>query len=238
MDTRATFPVTPETKVHRQPARASYDRALAYSILDEALVASVGFVEGEQPFVIPMAFARWEDELVLHAATASRFHRRLAEGPRLCVTVTLLDALVLARSAMHHSLNYRSVIVIGRARELVNERDKVRALARLVDHVLPRRSGACRPPNTIELRATRVFALPLEQVSVKRRTGGVLDDEADLELPYWGGLVPLEQRALEPEPDSRRAPLGEVPPGVSHYDRGAFARAAQVEEVAVNGREL
>src|SRR5688500_1420597 len=147
MESSSTFPVTPQTRVHRQPARASYDREVAHAILDEALVAAVGFVDREQPFVIPMAFARQGERLLLHAATSSRFHRVLGSGAPICVTVTLLDGLVLARSAMHHSINYRSVVVLGCAEEISEEVAKLAALARLVDHVLPGRSSATRPPN-------------------------------------------------------------------------------------------
>jgi nitroimidazol reductase NimA-like FMN-containing flavoprotein (pyridoxamine 5'-phosphate oxidase superfamily) len=221
MDTPSTFPVTPETRVHRQPARASYDRELAYSILDEALVAAVGFSDGEQPFVIPMAFARQGERLLLHAASSSRFQRVLGSGAPLCVTVTLLDGLVLARSAMHHSVNYRSVVVLGRAEEISEGGAKLAALARLVDHVLPGRSSATRPPNAVELKATRVFALPLSAVSVKRRSGGPLDDAEDLTLPYWAGVVPLEQRALAPVPDPLHPPLGSEPSGIRAYQRGS-----------------
>jgi nitroimidazol reductase NimA-like FMN-containing flavoprotein (pyridoxamine 5'-phosphate oxidase superfamily) len=224
MSSPSTFPVTPETRVQRSPSRASYDRALAHAILDEALVASVGFVEKEQPFVIPMAFAREDERLILHAATNSRFHRVLASGAPLCVTVTLLDGLVLARSAMHHSVNYRSVVVLGRAEEVTRDDEKLAALARLLEHVLPGRSRASRPPNAVELKATRVFAVPLVAVSVKQRSGGPLDDAEDLALPYWAGVVPLAQRALGPIPDAAHPPVGVEPGGIDGYDRQALGK--------------
>ena len=224
METRGDFPVTAKTQVHRSPTRASYDRELAYGILDEALVASVGFVAGGQPFVIPMAFARLGDRLVLHAASSSRFHRVLAAGAPLCVTVTLLDGLVLARSAMHHSMNYRSVVVLGNATELTTDVDKLAACARLVDHVLPGRAQACRPPNALELKATRIFALPLEEVSIKRRSGGPLDDALDLTLPYWAGVVPFEQRVLAAVPDALHAPVASEPNGLAGYCRSVSAQ--------------
>jgi nitroimidazol reductase NimA-like FMN-containing flavoprotein (pyridoxamine 5'-phosphate oxidase superfamily) len=219
MEARSSFAVTPRSQVHRSPARASYDRALAYAILDEALVASVGFSAEGNPFVIPMVYARLDDQLVLHAASKSRFALELAAGAPLCVTVTLVDGLVLARSALHHSMNYRSVIAHGRVVELTEDGDKLAALARLVDHVLPGRSRACRPPNALELKATRVFALPLEEVSVKRRSGGPLDDAEDLALPYWAGVVPLAARAGVPVPDSAHAPLGSEPAELGAYSR-------------------
>jgi uncharacterized protein len=224
METRAPFPITPLTKVSRLPARASYDGAVAYAILDEALVAAVGFVDGEQPFVIPMAYARHGDALVLHAASASRFQRVLASGVRLCVTITLVDGIVLARSAFHHSMNYRSVVVLGSPTELTNEPDKLAALASLVDHALPGRSTACRPPSAIELKATRVFALPLVEVSVKRRTGGPLDDAEDLESSCWAGVIPFAPRAGTPEPDAAHPPRGPEPSGLAIYDRATFTR--------------
>jgi nitroimidazol reductase NimA-like FMN-containing flavoprotein (pyridoxamine 5'-phosphate oxidase superfamily) len=219
MDTRPTFAVTPHTKVQRRPDRASYDRALAYSILDEALVAAVAFDMGDGPCIIPMAFARLGDHLILHGASTSRLQRTLAEGRRVCVCVTLVDGIVLSRSAMHHSLNYRSVVVFGTPAEVVTEAEKCEALARLVDHVVPRRSEATRAPNQLELRATRVFRLPLVEVSVKQRSGGPVEDEADLELPYWAGVIPLEVSALQPVSDERHEPLVAVPNAVAHYER-------------------
>jgi hypothetical protein len=143
----------------------------------------------------------------------------LASGARLCVTATLLDGLVLARSAMHHSLNYRSVVVLGAAEEVTDTDAKLRALARLVDHVVEGRSAACRAPNALELKATRVFSLPLEEVSVKRRSGGPLDDAEDLGLPFWAGVVPLEQRAGTAIPDPVQAPLAAPPSALSGYRR-------------------
>jgi nitroimidazol reductase NimA-like FMN-containing flavoprotein (pyridoxamine 5'-phosphate oxidase superfamily) len=236
MEARSSFAVTPPTVVHRRPARASYDRALAYAVFDEALVANVGFAEDGQPFVLPMVFARLDDRLVLHAASKSRFAAHLATGAPVCVNVTLLDGLVLARSAMHHSANYRSAVAFGRAVELTDDADKLVALARLVDHVLPGRSLACRPPNALELKATRVFALPLEEVSVKCRSGGPLDDSDDLALPYWAGVVPLALRAGVPLADRAHAPCVEEPAALSAYERGVrpdpardAARALEVQ---------
>lgn len=222
METKS-FTVTERSRVRRQPARASYEASVAYAILDEALVACVGFAIEGRPFVIPMAFARDGDRLIIHAAASSRFSDALSSGTPLCVTVTLLDGVVLARSAMHHSLNYRSVVVFGSALELTREEEKQHALAALVDHVLPGRSHACRPPNALELKATRVLALPLEEVSVKRRAGGPKDDALDLELPYWAGVLPLEQRGLTPVPDGAQAPLAPVPVGALDYRRGPLA---------------
>jgi uncharacterized protein len=219
MEEPPTFPVTPRTQVRQRPARASYDRAAAHAILDEALMATVGFVDAGQPLVIPMAFARDGERLLLHGSSKSRLQVLLAQGVPICVTVTLLDGIVLARSAMHHSMNYRSVVALGRATEIVDEAAKLRALDRLVDHVLAGRSRATRPPNPSELKATRVFSLPLEEVSVKARSGGPIDDQEDLALPYWAGVIPLALRAEAAIADPLRAPKAEVPSLATDYRR-------------------
>jgi nitroimidazol reductase NimA-like FMN-containing flavoprotein (pyridoxamine 5'-phosphate oxidase superfamily) len=224
MQAKATFAVTPQTQVRRQPGRASYERDDAHAVLDEALYVTVAFATDEGPCAIPMAFARQGERLVLHGAASSRLQRLLAGGGRVCVTATLVDGIVLARSAMHHSLNYRSVVVFGTAVELVTEPEKLAALERIVEHALPGRSAETRPPNVLELRATRVFALPLEEVSVKRRQGGPLEDADDLGLAHWAGVIPLELRAGTPVSDPLHAPLAPVPPGVASYDRKAAVR--------------
>jgi nitroimidazol reductase NimA-like FMN-containing flavoprotein (pyridoxamine 5'-phosphate oxidase superfamily) len=177
-------------------------------------------VDDGQPLVIPMAFAREGERLFLHGSSKSRLQRLLAEGAPICVTVTLLDGIVLARSAMHHSMNYRSVVVLGRASELVAEAEKRAAFDRLVEHALPGRSRATRPANPVELKATRVFAVPLEQVSVKARSGGPIDDQEDLELTHWAGVIPLGLRASAPIPDPEHAPRADVPAGAARYSRG------------------
>lgn len=228
MESSATFPITQETQVRRRPERASYDRAAAYAILDEALVATVSFAAGGTPFAIPMAFARQGDQVLLHGASKSRLQCLLAGGARVCVSVTLLDGVVLARSAMHHSMNYRSVVALGQAREIVDEGEKLAALARLIDHVLPGRSAETRPPNALELRATRVFALPLEEVSVKCRSGGPLEDAEDLGLTHWAGVIPLELRAGAPAADPLHAPLAAVPAPAVRYDRRDFVAFEEV----------
>jgi uncharacterized protein len=229
MPPRDAFSPTPRTRVKRHPERASYDRALAHAILDEALVASVGFVDGGVPIVIPMAFARHGDELLLHGASKSRLQLLLAQGAPICVTVTLVDGIVLARSAMHHSMNYRSVMVFGEPREIAEEAAKRAALDRLVEHALSGRSQATRPANALELRATRVFALELEQVSVKTRAGGPLDDAEDLPLDYWAGVIPLKLQSLTPLPDPLHPPLSAVPPSALRYRRGHASTAAGEE---------
>lgn len=181
----------------RRAERASYDRDLAHAILDEALVAHVGFVLDAQPYVIPMVYGRIDDTLYLHGAPGARVVRALSAGAPVCVTVTLLDALVLAKSQMHHSANYRSVVILGTARRVRGE-EAGRALTAIVDHALAGRSAESRPPDASELRRTAVVALPIEEASVKVRTGGPVDDDADLALPVWAGIIPLAVVRGEP----------------------------------------
>lgn len=180
---------TPRTTVRRSE-RGSFDRELAYSILDEAYLVHVGFVLDAQPFVLPMVHGRIDDTLYLHGAPGTRLVRTLAGGAPICVTATLLDALVLAKSQMHHSANYRSVVILGETRR-VRGSEAQRALTAIVDHSLPGRSTEARPPDAAELRRTAVLAVPVEEASVKVRTGGPVDDDADLQLPVWAGVIPL-----------------------------------------------
>lgn len=182
---------TARTRVHRIPSRASYDRAGCYAILDEALVCHVGFVFDAVPYVIPTAYARTGDHLYIHGAAASRMLKALASGIDVCVTVTLLDGLVLARSAFHHSMNYRSAVILGVA-TLVNDHDeKRRALDAFVERMRPGRSREVRAPNAKELAATSVLRLAIEEASVKTRAGGPLDDPEDMTLRCWAGHIPL-----------------------------------------------
>jgi nitroimidazol reductase NimA-like FMN-containing flavoprotein (pyridoxamine 5'-phosphate oxidase superfamily) len=182
---------TARTTVRRQPDRGHYDRGLVHAVLDEGLVAHVGLVTENGPVVIPMLYGRDGDRLLLHGSTASRLMRGGAKGLDLCVTVTLVDGLVLARSAFHHSMNYRSVVVFGRALPVTDLDERRAALDRLVDHIVPGRGPDVRPPSEKELRSTLVLALPLDECSVKVRKGPPLDDEEDLDRPTWAGVVPL-----------------------------------------------
>jgi nitroimidazol reductase NimA-like FMN-containing flavoprotein (pyridoxamine 5'-phosphate oxidase superfamily) len=211
---------TPRTTHHRRPSRGSHDRSVVNAILDEALVCHVGFVDGGQPFVLPTAHARVEDRLYLHGAVASRMLGALAEGAPVCVTVTLVDGVVLARSAFHHSMNYRSVVVLGTARVVTEPREKRAALDALVDHVAPGRSRQTRPPDESELRATLVLCLPITEASAKIRSGPPIDLEDDHALPGWAGVVPLRLTAGEPVPCPRLASGIPVPDGVRDYRRG------------------
>ena len=182
---------TDRTRLRRKPARGSHERAVIDAIVDEAIVCHVGFTS-PTPVVIPTTHVRVGDTLYLHGSAASHMLRTLAGSPEICVCVTLLDALVLARSAMHHSVNYRSVVLFGRARAVEERTEKLAALAALIDHVVPGRSAACRPPNEKELAATLVIAVPLEEASAKIRSGPPLpDDEEDAALPHWAGVIPI-----------------------------------------------
>ncbi len=209
---------TPRTTVRRLAGRGSYDRELIHGILDEAFICHVGFVAGGAPVVIPTIHWREGETLYFHGSAASRMLRSMRDGAEVCVTVTLLDGLVLARSAFHHSMNYRSAVVIGRAREVTGE-EKLRALTALVEHVCRGRSAEVRPPNEIELQQTLVLALPIEEASAKVRTGGAVDDEEDHALPVWAGVLPLRTVPQEPIADVRLDPAVAVPEYVKHYTR-------------------
>ena len=201
-----TFSPTDRTRIHRLPARGNYDRDVVHAILDEALVCHLAYVIEGQPYAIPTTFARDGDRLYVHGAAASRTLKTLAGGVRVCFTATLLDGIVYARSGFHHSMNYRSVVVLGVAEEITDPIAKRRALDAIVDRAAPSRSRVARAPNDKELAATRVLVLPLEEVSAKIRTGGPVDDEEDLALPVWAGHVPLRLRADDPIPAEGLAP--------------------------------
>ena len=194
---------TERTTVKRLPARGSYERDVVHGILDAGLVCHLGFVADGQPYVIPTVYVRVGDRLYVHGSAASRMLLAGRAGVPLCVTVTHLDGLVLARSAFHQSVNYRSVVILATATEVVERAEKVAALQALVERVAPGRWREVRPPTEQELKATRVLVLPVSEASAKVRTGGPLDDEADYALPCWAGVVPLRVTALPPVPDAR-----------------------------------
>jgi nitroimidazol reductase NimA-like FMN-containing flavoprotein (pyridoxamine 5'-phosphate oxidase superfamily) len=196
-------------RVRRLPKRAAYDRAAIDAILDEALVCHLGFVHNGQPFVIPTLHARVGDRVYVHGSAASRMLRTLGAGFPACLTVTLLDGLVLARAAFHHSVNYRSVVVLGTAEPVSDPDQKVCALRAFTEHVLPGRWDDIRPPTRQELEATAVLSLPLDEASAKVRTGPPVDDEEDYALGVWAGVIPLRLQALAPAADPR------LPPGVA-----------------------
>jgi nitroimidazol reductase NimA-like FMN-containing flavoprotein (pyridoxamine 5'-phosphate oxidase superfamily) len=197
---------TERTQVRRLKKRAAYDKEVVHAILDQAIVCHVGFVANQQPFVIPTLFARDDETLYLHGSGASRMLRSLAAGLDVCLTVTLVDGVVLARSAFHHSLNYRSVVVIGKARLVTDREEMLHALHLLTNHVVSRRWEEVRTPNELELKQTHVLALPLTEVSAKIRTGPPLDDEEDYALPVWAGVVPVRMNVGAPIDDNRLSP--------------------------------
>ncbi|MCO6438735.1 MAG: pyridoxamine 5'-phosphate oxidase family protein [Phycisphaerae bacterium] len=189
--------------VRRMPSRGIYDRAAINAILDEAVVCHVGFIDEGQPFVIPSIHVRIGDRLYMHGSPGSRMLRRVAEGEPICVTVTLVDGLVLARSAFHHSMNYRSVMVFASASEVIDPGEKRRAFHALVEHIVPGRMSETRPPNERELAGTMVVSMPITEASAKTRVGPPKDDEADQELPVWAGVIPLSLRSGAPIPCPR-----------------------------------
>ena len=214
------FAQTKRTAVKRLPKRARYDRTTAYEILDEGFICHLGFVVDGQPFVIPTGYGRVGDTLYVHGSAASRMLRRLSEGVDVCITVTLVDGLVLARSAFHHSMNYRSVVLFGRATIVEGAGEKTVALRAFSEHVLPGRWDDVRPPSAKELRATSVLAVPLTEASAKVRTGPPLDDEEDYAMPVWAGEIPLRLTAGAPVPDPLLAPGTEAPRYAREYRRG------------------
>jgi hypothetical protein len=217
----AALEPTPHTTLRRLPARGRFDFDTVAAILDEALWAHVGFVADGRPFVIPTLHARVGRTLYVHGSAASRMLRTLAGGVPVCVTVSLIDGLVLARSAFHHSANYRSVVVLGTARPVDAPEERLLALRAISDHVLPGRWDDVREPNAKELKATSVLGLPIEEASAKVRTGPPGDDEEDYARDCWAGVLPLRLVAGEPIPDPRLRAGIPVPPSVATYARGA-----------------
>jgi len=213
------FAPTERTQVRRLPKRAVYDREAIYRILDEGLVCHVGFVVDGQPVLIPTGYGRDGDTLYVHGSAASRMLRDLAKGVEVSIAVTLLDGLVLARSAFHHSMNYRSVVIFGTAAVVEDQTTKREALRAFTEHIAPGRWREVRPPTESELKATTVLAIPLKEMSAKVRTGPPLDDEEDYSLAVWAGVLPLELRSEQPMADSRLSASIEVPDYVRHYDR-------------------
>jgi nitroimidazol reductase NimA-like FMN-containing flavoprotein (pyridoxamine 5'-phosphate oxidase superfamily) len=214
-----SFQPTDRTQVKRLPKRGVYDKAQVHAILDEGFVCHVGFAVDGQPYVIPTGYVRVEDRIYIHGSPASRMLRALDSAIDVCLTVTLVDGLVLARSAFHHSMNYRSVVVLGRAQPIDDAAEKMQALRAFVNHIVPGRWDEVRQPTERELQATSVLALALNEVSAKVRTGAPIDDEEDYALPIWAGVVPLRTETGEPVADSR------LPAGIPGFDSARLVRS-------------
>jgi nitroimidazol reductase NimA-like FMN-containing flavoprotein (pyridoxamine 5'-phosphate oxidase superfamily) len=213
----STLTPTDRTQIRRIPKRGSYDREVVNAILDEALVCHVGFMHREMPFVIPTTFARVGDRIFVHGAAASRMLGAISDHP-MCITVTLVDGLVLARSAFHHSMNYRSVVLLGRGRDVTLREEKLEALAAFIEKISPNRSTEVRAPNDKELAATRVVTLDITEASAKIRTGGPVDDDEDLDRACWAGHIPLKLAAQDPIRDPHFAEKYDAaPPTLASY---------------------
>ncbi len=213
--------LTDRSKVRRLPARGSHEEKVIHEILDAGSLAHVGFCVDGQPFVIPTLFGRKDDRLYLHGSAASRMLRQLEKGETACVTVTHVDGLVLARSAFHHSMNYRSVVAFGRARKITDEAEKIEALRVISEHLLAGRWDDVRGPNALELKATSVLEFVIEEASAKVRTGPAADEEEDYVLPVWAGVVPLALTAATPVPDERLDAGSKIPEYVTKFARPA-----------------
>jgi nitroimidazol reductase NimA-like FMN-containing flavoprotein (pyridoxamine 5'-phosphate oxidase superfamily) len=215
----ADYGATERTRVRRKPGRGSYDRELVHAILDEALVCHVGFVDDGQPYVTPTIHARDGETLYLHGSPANRTFEVLADGAACCLTATLVDEIVLARTARNHSLNYRSVMVLGTAREITDEGEKGRALRAVVEHMVPGRADEVRGPNEKDLETTKVLSMRIEEASAKVRTGPPADKPDDLALPYWAGQLPLTIEAGDPVPVPDLARDATVPDHLLDWNR-------------------
>ncbi len=214
-----TINPTERTRIKRLPKRANFEREMIYEILDEGFVCHVGFAVDDQPFVLPTAYARVDDKLLIHGSAASRMMRAMASEIDVCVSVTLVDGLVLARSAFHHSMNYRSVVVFGKAQVIRDEAEKTNALRAFTEHIISHRWSEIRPPNKKELKATLVLSLSLHEASAKIRAGAPVDDEEDYSINVWAGVIPLEFSAKKPIADTKLKSGIKIPPYISNYKR-------------------
>jgi nitroimidazol reductase NimA-like FMN-containing flavoprotein (pyridoxamine 5'-phosphate oxidase superfamily) len=213
------FAKTDQNRIKRLPKRGHYDRETIYQILDEALICHVGFVENNQPYVIPINFARIGDTIVMHGAKASRLLKHIEAGHPICVEVTLVDGLVLARSIFHHSVNYRSVVLFGTGRTIKEDQEKLMALEAITEHLIPGRWREARLPNHKEMNITSVVSIKIDQASAKVRSGPPGDDEADYALPIWAGVLPLQEMSLSPVRDELMTQDVAAPEYITKYSR-------------------
>ena len=212
--------VTQRSKLKRLPKRGIQEREIIHSILDEAMIAHVGFVTENQPFVIPMAYGRKDDRLYLHGSSVSRLLRTLEQGVDVCINVTLLDGIVIARSLFHHSMNYRSVVLFGKAKLVESEDEKMSALKAITEQMIPGRWEQARIPNDKELKATNVLSFEIVEGSAKVRTGAPSDDAEDYQLPYWAGELPLRLTPGIPIQDPKLSAEISVPENIVNYQKG------------------
>ncbi len=215
----SVFKRTGRNRVKRLPQRAQYDKSVIYRIIDEALICHVGFVENNQPFVIPTIHGRVDDNIVLHGSRVSRLLKHIESGNEVCIAITILDGLVLARSVFHHSMNYRSVVLFGKGRAIEDKKEKLAALESITDHIVAGRWRDARQPNRKELNATTVVMVPIEDASAKVRTGPPNDDLEDYELPIWAGILPIRQQAGAPINDPQVREDMAIPGYVTDYTR-------------------
>ena len=214
-----TYTKSTRNRIKRLPKRGHYDQETIYQILDEALICHVGLADGEQPFVIPINFARIADTIVLHGAKSSRLLCHIAAGHPICVEATIVDGLVLARSVFHHSVNYRSVVLFGKGRLVENEHEKLAALRAITEHLIPGRWDEARLPNRKEMNATSVVSIKIDEASAKVRMGPAVDDEQDYSLPVWAGILPMEEKMLAPIRDERQSEDIPLPEYITRYSR-------------------
>jgi nitroimidazol reductase NimA-like FMN-containing flavoprotein (pyridoxamine 5'-phosphate oxidase superfamily)/GNAT superfamily N-acetyltransferase len=208
---------TPRTTINRMRKRGVYDREVIHTILDRSIVCHVGFVADGTPRVLPTLHARIGDKVYIHGAATNHMLKTAARGAEICLTATLIDGLVMARSAFHHSVNYRSAVIFGTAREVTDREAKLAAMRALVEHIAPGRWDASRTPSPKEIGATSILELPINEASAKVRTGGPLDDEEDYALPHWAGVIPFRTEAKLPIPDSRLTQGIAIPRHISEY---------------------
>jgi len=204
--TNTELPITDRTRLRRKPDRGHFDRETMYAILDEGFVCHLGFAHEGRPWAMPMVYARVDDSLFVHGAAGNFTLSTLASGVEVCVTVTLVDAIVLARSVFHHSVNYRTVMIFGQPRKVEDPVEKQRGLEAIVDHVVPGRRDQARPLNDAEVRASQLLRIEIDEASAKIRSGGPIEEPDDLDLPYWGGHIPLTVVAGAPIPDEHMKP--------------------------------
>ncbi len=213
------FTSTARTKVQRKPDRGTYDRELIYSILDEAFVCQIGFVVDALPYVVPTNYVRVGDKLFLHGSTAGRLMRTLGSGAPFCLSVTLLDGIVLSPTATGHSVNYRSVVIMGKAEQITDPQAKLAAMRDFVEYVIRGRWAQVRPPSEQELKGTMVLAVPLVEVSAKVRTGFAVDDDEEYSNGAWTGVIPFKWSAQTPVLDPRGNQAAQIPANVANYSR-------------------